>query len=269
MAVIARSYLFVPGDRPDRFAKAAATGAHEIILDLEDAVAPSAKPAARDHVAQWFAGGGAGLVRINGLDTPFASDDLAMLTRCPSASVMVPKANAGALDEVARALPDRPLIALIETVEGLLAIHAVAASAGVTRLAFGNLDFSADARIPDAAEALDPARFDIVIASRAAGLAAPIDGVTTEIADEARLAADIARAVRLGFGGKLCIHPRQVGPVAEGFAPRPDEVRWAHRVVAAVEEGAGVVQVDGKMVDAPVILRARAILEASGGGAEG
>lgn len=265
MVAAPRSYLFVPGDRPDRFAKAAASGAHAIILDLEDAVAPPNKAAAREAVAAWFAGGGSAVVRINGTESPFAGEDMAMLAGSGAGPIMVPKAGPAALAEVAAAVPGRELIALVETVAGLVDVHAVAASAGVSRLAFGNLDFAADARIPCTGDTLNPARFDLAIASRHADLAPPIDGVTPEIGDEARLASDVARAARLGFGAKLCIHPRQVEAVNLGLAPQPAEIDWARRVLEAVaaDAGAGVVVLDGKMVDAPVVARAKAILEAA------
>jgi len=256
-----RSYLFVPGHRPDRFAKAASSGAHRIILDLEDAVAPDEKHAARQHVAQWFGQGGAGIVRINGVDTSWWEEDLAALAGFAGVQFMLPKADARSLARAARILPDRPLIGLVESVEGLVDIHTVASSPGVSRLAFGNLDFGTDARIPGTGAVLDPARFQIVIASRHAGLPPPIDGVTVSLQDDAALAADIARVRDLGFTAKLCIHPRQVEHVNAGFAPSMEDVDWARRIVRAVEESAGaVVQVDGKMVDKPVLERARSIL---------
>lgn len=259
----ASSYLFVPGDRPERFAKAAASGAHRIVLDLEDAVGPDAKAGARDHVHAWFATGGAGVVRINGADTPWFGEDLAALAALPQAEIMVPKAEPDSLARVSAALPGRPLIALIETVAGLVDIHAVARSASVRRLAFGHLDFGVDARMPGPAGVFDPARFQIALASRHAGLAPPIDGVTVALDDEAELAADVARARDLGFSAKLCIHPRQVGAVNAGFAPSAAEAEWARRVLAAVAESrGGVVQMEGKMVDKPLLEKARAILSA-------
>ncbi len=257
-----RSYLFVPGQRPDRFQKAAASGAHAIILDLEDAVGPDLKEQARAHVAAWFAGGGAGIVRINGDDTPWFEADLAALREAGCTTIMVPKARGESLARVAAACPGVALIALVETVAGLADLRAAARQEGVARLAFGNLDFGADARVPGTGAVLDQARFEIVIASRLAGLAQPIDGVTTELKDAAVIAGDVARVRDLGFGAKLCIHPAQVGPVNTGFAPNAAEVDWAHRIVAALEAAAGsVVQVDGKMVDRPLIDRARQILE--------
>jgi len=256
-----RSYLFVPGNRPERFAKAAASGAHRIIVDLEDAVGPEDKDAARAHAVRWFAGGGAGLVRVNGADTPWFEADLAALAGVRQAAIMVPKADPESLAQTARRLPQRPLIALVETVSALIGLPELAAVPGVARLAFGNLDFGMDARIPGTGPVLDPARFQLAIHSRQAGLPPPIDGVTVAIRDEAPLRDDIARARALGFTAKLCIHPAQVAAVNAGFAPSAEEIDWARRIVAAAAQGAGAaVQVDGKMVDRPVLDRAQAIL---------
>lgn len=256
-----RSYLFVPGRMPDRFVKAAKSGSDAIILDLEDAVGPEAKPEARDHVVDWFGKGGKGLVRINGADTPWFDDDLAVLSACDVSAVMVPKATPESLSAVAEKLPGRALVALIETAEGLATLRRSVTCASVTRLAFGNLDFGADTRIPGTGSVLDPARFEIVLASRLGGLVPPVDGVTPEIKDAGVLADEVARSRLLGFGAKLCIHPAQVALTNDGFTPSEAEVDWASRVLSALSAASGsVVQVDGKMVDRPVIERARQVL---------
>jgi len=256
-----RSYLFVPGHRPDRFAKAAAAGAGAVILDLEDAVGPDLKAEARAHVAAFLKSGGQAIVRINAPDTPWYAEDLIALSG-HDCTIMVPKAEPGALAAVAKRLPGRPLIALVETVAGLAALRDAVRLKSVARLAFGNLDFGADARIPEGGAVLDPARFEIVIASRLGNLPPPIDGVTTALSDPEAIAADVRRARAIGFGAKLCIHPSQVGPVNRGFGPTPDEIDWARRVQTALEAAAGsAVQMDGKMVDRPLIDRARHILD--------
>ncbi|MDT0683040.1 CoA ester lyase [Roseicyclus sp. F158] len=257
-----RSYLFVPGHRHDRFAKAAASGADAIILDLEDAVGPEAKDEARAHVRTWFAEGGQGLVRINGAGTPWHQDDLDALAALPAVAVMVPKAEPDAVAHVAAHLHGRPLIALVETVAGLAGLRDTVRLDGVERVAFGNLDFGADARIPEGGPVLDPARFELVLASRLGGLAPPIDGVTTELKDADVIAGDVVRGRAMGFGAKLCIHPAQVSRVNDGFAPTPTEIDWAQRILAALDAAAGsVVQLDGKMVDRPLIDRAQQILQ--------
>lgn len=260
-----RSYLFVPGQSPERFSKAVASGADAIILDLEDAVGPDAKSRARDNVMMWLRKDGEGIVRINGVDSPWFEEDLAALSGCQPMTVMVPKAQPIALTTVAERLPGFPLIALIESVEGLALLRQSVACAQVDRLAFGNLDFSADARISGTGPVLDPARFEIVLASRLGGLHAPIDGVTVELGDTDALKADIGRSRMAGFGAKLCIHPAQIDATNAGFIPSGTEIDWARRVLAAIQTAAGsVVQVDGKMVDRPVIERARQVLGAAG-----
>lgn len=261
---VPRSYLFVPGHRSDRFAKAAATEAHRIILDLEDAVGPDDKEMSRQNISQWFSGGGGGTVRINAPDTEWFAADVDALSAFPEVEIIVPKAEPASLSQAAKALPHRSFVALIETVVGLAALSEVAAAPRVVRLAFGNLDFGTDARIPDTGAALDPARFNLVIASRLANLPPPIDGVTVAFREE-EVAADVKRVRAMGFGAKLCIHPRQVGPVNMGFSPDEDEIAWAQRIVTAIEESGGAaVQVGGKMVDKPMVERAKVLLQECG-----
>jgi citrate lyase subunit beta/citryl-CoA lyase len=259
---IARSLLFVPGDRPDRFDKAAASGAHEIILDLEDAVAPAAKVQAREKVAAWLATGREAIVRINGADTQWYEGDVAMAKAVAGAAVMLPKADAASVARTVTALPGRRLIALLETVAGYMQLHEVASTAGVERIAFGSVDFCAETGIADEGEAMTPVRTAIVLASCHAGLQPPIDGVSVEFNDEARMTADARRSRQLGFGGKLCIHPRQVAAVNAAFLPTPAEREWAQRVLAAFEaSGGAATAVDGKMIDKPVVDRARRIVQ--------
>jgi citrate lyase subunit beta/citryl-CoA lyase len=258
---IARSLLFVPGDRPERFDKAAASGAHDIVLDLEDAVAPPAKPQARRHAVDWLRGQHQAVVRVNAADTVWFADDLRMVASVPHASVMLPKADAASLAHVARALPGRRLIGLIETVGGYLALQAIAGVRGVARLAFGSVDFAGESGIADEGDAMTAIRTQIVLWSCHAGLEAPLDGVGLEFHDETVMREDALRARRLGFGGKLCIHPRQVGAVNAAFLPSREEQDWAARVVAAFESSAGgAASLDGKMIDKPVVERARRIL---------
>ena len=150
---------------------------------------------------------------------------------------------------------------LVETVEGWFQAAALAAVPQVERLAFGSFDFMSDAGIQADGPELDPVRTQLVLVSRRAGIAAPIDGVSLAIDDAAQLEADARRARRFGLGAKLCIHPRQVAAVHAAFAPRPEEIEWARRVLAALAAGPlGAVAVDGKLVDRPVALLAETIL---------
>ncbi len=260
-----RSYLFVPADRPDRIGRALQAGADAVIVDLEDAVAPSNKAIARQSLADWLDTAEARpiWVRINAVDGAWAPQDLLACRHPKVIGVMVPKAaSASALADVAGALPDRPLLALIENAAGFGALDAVARAPGVSRLVFGTLDFQAELGIEDEDDGLLHFRSRLVLASRLAGLPAPVDGVTPALDDETRLREDTLRARRLGFAGKLCIHPRQVAGVHESFRPTPAEIAWARRVLgAASQQGGAALAVDGRMVDAPVLLQARSVLD--------
>ncbi|MGW4488670.1 HpcH/HpaI aldolase/citrate lyase family protein [Amycolatopsis sp. NPDC004368] len=256
----ARTLLFVPGDRPDRFAKAAASGADAIVIDLEDAVAPTAKTTALRNAVEWLGAGNDAVVRLNATGTPWHAEEIAALNEQPI-SVMLPKAaDPDALAGVLAALaPGSVAVPLVETAAGVLGARAVAAVPGVVRLAFGHVDLSVELGVPpDGSPTLEQARVSLVLAAAAAGSAPPIDGVTTALDDPDVLAADVRRAKLLGFTGKLCVHPRQVPRVHEALAPTETELEWARTVVAAASGGASAV--DGQMVDHPVLLRAERLL---------
>ncbi|GAQ64223.1 HpcH/HpaI aldolase/citrate lyase family protein [Streptomyces scabiei] len=255
----ARSLLFVPGHRPDRFDKAASSGADVVIIDLEDAVAAEEKDRARANAAAWLALGNRAIVRINAPGTPWSEADLRVAADhgCP---VMVPKSEDPAVlaDLAARTAGRCDLVPLVETALGVERAREVCAAPGVARAAFGNVDLAAQLGIAqDDHTALAYARSRLVVASAAAGISPPVDGVTTAVRDMDTLSADIAHARRLGFTGKLCVHPCQLLRVAEGFAPSAEEVRWARAVLGA---GDSVTTVDGQMVDKPVLERARRVL---------
>lgn len=261
-AAVARTLLFVPGDQPERFAKAASTPADLVVVDLEDAVPEVNKATARDSVAQWLSTGGRAAVRVNSTKSVHYQQDVAALAGLRGlAAVVVPMADdPAALADLHRRLgPDVEIVALIETALGIVRAVELASTSGVNRLAFGHLDFAADIDSSIEDEAMLMARSSLVVASRAAGLPGPVDGVTTALDDPAVSGADAARARRLGFAGKLCIHPSQVGAVNAAFTPTKDEIAWAHRIIEASIAG-GAVRVDGHMVDGPVIIKARAIL---------
>jgi citrate lyase subunit beta/citryl-CoA lyase len=253
--------LFVPADRPERYGKAASSGADAIIIDLEDAVAPEAKPAARLALCASGAlpASGAVYVRVNALGTPWHADDIKAVGALAIAGIMLPKAKRpDEIASIAAVLRDIPIIALIETAAGLAAARMIAGAGSVARLAFGSIDFCADLGLQHTREALLFARSEIVLASRLGGLMAPLDGVTTSIDEPMLIEDDALHANILGFGGKLCIHPRQLSPARAGFMPSAAEISWARKILAAGDGGATLV--DGTMVDAPVRLRARQIL---------
>jgi citrate lyase subunit beta/citryl-CoA lyase len=264
-----RSYLFVPGDRPERFEKALGSAADAVVVDLEDAVAVPAKASAREAVAALLAAGQESdriVVRINDEATPWFDADLALLRDGAARAVMLPKAER--VETIARVRSARPGIAvlpLIESARGVLAAQALAAAQGVQRLVFGTIDYALDMDLQGPLATtlgLDAAASRLGLASRAAGLLPPVAGVTVAIADEAVLRADMERAQAHGFAAKLCIHPKQIAPLHALLAPNADELAWAQRVLAAADAAAGAaVQLEGRMVDKPVIERARRIVQ--------
>lgn len=260
----ARTALFVPGDRPDRFDKAAASGADLVVCDLEDAVAAGSKAQALDAVADWLSKGARACVRVNASGTAEQAAELTRLRNLPGlVGVLVPKAEDPTELERIHEHVGVPLVPLLETALGLAKVMAVAAADGVVRLGFGHLDYSVDIGSGTGRVAMLSARSAVVLASRVARLAGPFDGVTPNLDDDDKLADDAAYALELGFTGKLLIHPRQVAPAQATFTPKAEQVAWARRVVAASEQG-GAVRVDGAMVDAPVVAAALRVLRRSG-----
>jgi citrate lyase subunit beta/citryl-CoA lyase len=266
----ARSLLFVPGNRPERFDKALRSGADAVVLDLEDSVPPDAKAAARQAIRDgWAALQAAGVplvLRINAGDQGL--DDLRALgALLEGAALMVPKAeSAAALARISAFAADAALLPLIESAAGHAALSEIAAAPQVLRLALGHIDFMADTgmQCSDDQHELAPLRFAVAMATRVHRLAPAIDGVTAAIDDAPRLREDTRRALRFGFGGKLCIHPRQVAVVHAAFAPTADDRAGARRVLEAdAAAGGAAVQLDGRMVDVPVVLQARRLLARS------
>jgi citrate lyase subunit beta/citryl-CoA lyase len=267
----ARSFLFVPANRTDRYVKALASGADIVVIDLEDAIAHDAKDKARRLLdASWADiadDADRVVIRINGMDSVELADDAALCASLSPAGVMVPKAESvGSLDALYERVGEIPLIPMIESAIGFRDIDQLACTAGTSRLAFGHIDFQADLGMvpgPEQAE-LAPVRLGIVLASRAAGLPGPIDGITLETSKASEIIASTRRSIRFGFTGKLCIHPDQVEAVHAAFAPSAEDAAWARRVVEAAEASKGAaVQVDGRMVDRAVILLAERVLALS------
>jgi citrate lyase subunit beta/citryl-CoA lyase len=259
-----RSYLFVPGNRPDRFAKACDTVADVVIIDLEDAVPAEEKPSARETVASWLSAAHPVYIRINAAYTEWFQDDLAILQLPGVAGVVLPKAEKQSqVAMLASRIPgDMRIVLIAETALGVWNALELASSPKVERLGFGSIDFRLDTNIIGEYEELLYARSRVVLASRVAGILSPLDGVTTAIEDADLLAADVQMARLLGFGGKFCIHPKQVAAVNKGFRPLESEIAWAKSVIEAVGlMGEGAIRVDGKMIDRPMIEQAKKILE--------
>jgi citrate lyase subunit beta / citryl-CoA lyase len=258
-----RSYLFVPGNRPDRFAKACASGADAVVLDLEDSVPASDKSKARAAVAAWLTAAQPVLVRVNTSESEWFRDDLSLGRKPGIAGVLLPKAER--VEEIRLVAEsfgaEVPILPQIETARGFRNALALASAKPVQRLLFGSIDFQLDLGMSSEEEELLYFRSQIVLESRLAGIQAPVDGVTTDINSTERVRADTLRARRLGFGAKMCIHPKQVPVVNECFTPSEEEEAWARRVVEASAAARGAAtSVDGKMVDRPVLARAEVIL---------
>jgi citrate lyase subunit beta / citryl-CoA lyase len=263
-AAESRTWLFVPGDRPDRFDKASTSSADQIIIDLEDSVAGDNKVSARLDARKWLTQRGRAWVRINALDTEWYLEDIASLLHLDGLlGFIVPKAeDPGELSRLRSRLPSRGLIALIESSRGIRDAHEIASCASVDRLAFGSIDFAVDIDASEEDSSMLLARSTLVLASRAARKPAPIDGVTTSFNDLGPVIAASAHARALGFGAKLCIHPAQLAAVSTAFSPSDAQVLWARATVAASEDPRlGAMAVDGFMIDRPVVRRARRILE--------
>ncbi|SAL09593.1 HpcH/HpaI aldolase [Caballeronia peredens] len=259
-----RSLLFVPGNRPERFAKALDRGADAVIVDLEDAVAPEEKDDARRTVAAWLAPERPVLLRVNACDTPWFERDAELGKLGGVAGIVLPKAESAA-DVIALVSLTKnrlPVFPLIESAKGMFNALEIARAPFVHQLMFGTLDFCADMNMATTGNALDPFRATLAMISKVAGIRPPIDGVTPAIDDDRALRDETLDGKQRGFAGKLCIHPKQVATVNACYAPSDAELVWANRVLDAFGKANGAaIAVDGKMVDRPVVLRAQTILE--------
>lgn len=254
--------LFVPGSRPERFAKADSSGADAVVLDLEDAVAPADKDRAREAVvAHAGALKSPILVRINAAGTPWHDADIDAVRGLAGVSVMLPKAEqpediANMTLRIGRGVN---VIALVESAAGLANLADILTAPGIMAIAFGSLDFALDLGCAHDRLTLLAARSEIVWRSRAACRSAPIDGITADLTSPEVTEDDARHAMKMGFGGKMAIHPKQIEPIGRAFRPSEKEITWARDIVEAASSG-GAVQVNGEMVDRPVIERARRML---------
>ncbi|WP_341963844.1 CoA ester lyase [Pseudomonas sp. RC10] len=270
---IIRSALFVPGSRPERFAKALAAGADAVIVDFEDAVEEPLKREARDNLGVFLRVNpeAAVWVRVNAPDHAEHAADLAFCKQHSGvAGVLLPKVESAAHVAAVHAI-GKPVLPIIESAKGLLALAEIARAPGVERLSFGGLDLALDLNLntgtPAAQLFLDQARMSVQLHSRGAGLLPPLDGVHPAIGDPDGLHCVIRHAYDMGYGGALCIHPKQVPVIHAALAPSADDLAWAGRVVEAstAAGGAGAFQLDGQMVDAPVLQRAQRLLALAAG----
>ncbi|MBD9629643.1 CoA ester lyase [Pseudomonas sp. T] len=267
---IVRTALFVPGSRPERFAKALASGADAVIVDFEDAVEASLKAQARDNLEAFLGANPEARVRVrvNAAGDPEQAADLELCRRLPGViGILLPKAERAMQVRIAASC-GKPVWPLIESARGLLALGEIAACEGVERLTFGGLDLALDIGMSSGTQAAavvyDQVRLSLLLHSRVNDLQPPLDTVFPAFDDAEGFAATIRHGRDLGLLGALCIHPKQVGVAHAALAPSADELDWAQRVVAAAQSGAAAFQVDGQMVDAPVLGRARRLLASAG-----
>lgn len=281
---VLRSFLFCPGNHARRVEKAFGVGADAVILDLEDAVARAEKVATRAAVAEAMRRPRkcGGYVRINAIGTEFCFGDLAEIVPARPDGIILPMAESAhhvwtidwVIAQLERAngleVGSIDLVPIIETGAGLAAIGEIArAGTRVRRVAFGAGDFTLDMNLHWSRDEneLYHARSSLVLASRAAGLEQPFDTVWTNLRDGEGCAMSAQTAVRLGFQGKMCIHPDQVALVNEAFSPTAAEVERARKVVAAFDkaeaEGLASIQVDGQFVDYPIVYRAQRVVALS------
>ncbi len=264
-----RSLLFAPGNDGRKLAKALASAADAVVCDLEDAVAPAGKDAAREVVAQALSETSgaepARLVRINAAGTAWFAADVAFVATLALEGLVLPKASPDAVEALG---PDGPpVVAIVETAMGLRTAFEIASQPRVAALLLGSVDLGAEVGLetrPDGQEILY-ARSKVAIDSTAAGLRGPFDVVHLDFEDEAGLEEQCRLARALGFRGKASIHPAQLETINRVFAPSEQEIEWARTVVDAFEgQSEGVLAVNGTMVDRPVVERARRVLREAG-----
>ncbi|MCL4188400.1 MAG: CoA ester lyase [Rhodobacteraceae bacterium] len=277
-----RSVLYIPASSPRALEKARGLDADAIIFDLEDAVAPAEKPAARALLAGILAEGGYGgrarLVRVNGLDTPWGREDVAALAGLEPDGILLPKVQGSdELDALAALAPGRRLWAMLETPRGVLAAAPVAAHPALAGVVMGTNDLAKEigCRVGPGRTALVPALAHCLMAARAFGRVA-IDGVWNALRDPVGLAAECAEGRMLGFDGKSLVHPDQIAAANAAFAPSAGEIALARRQIAAHAEaaarGQGVAVLDGRIVENLHVAAARRLLAraaAIGAGEEG
>jgi len=259
-----RSYLFAPGHNEKLVGKVFDAGADAVILDLEDAVPPEHKAAARHHIAGalWHH---PAWVRINAAKTPLAEADLHAIATA-AYGIRIPKVES--VEEVrwvADRAPGKPLICAIESAKGVANAIAIAAEPGVKYLALGGIDLQKDLGIAGGDAPLQYVRSHLVVAARAAGLEPPIDSVYPFLQDTEGLRRQAGLSRSFGFFGKSAIHPCQLAAIHAEFSPRDDELQWARTVLDAFEEadGSAVRLPSGEFVDLPVAERARNILRSA------
>lgn len=263
-----RSYLYVPATRLDRIEKAFAAGADAVIVDWEDAVAAEQKAEVRLRTAEYLSTHTHQVwLRINAADSPEHTKDLAVLSSLNQlAGIFLPKAQSQAEIEQVAHVSGCPIVAIIETAAGILNLASMAKANGLVAFSFGCLDLANQLGMkPQSAAAemmMDKLRMDLLLHSIAAGINPPIDTVYPKLNDDVGLRTQASKSRNLGLVGMMCIHPQQIAPLHETLQPTEAELSFAQRIREQYQNGAGAAfQLDGQMVDMPVILHALALCE--------
>lgn len=259
----ARSYLFVPANRPERFEKALATDADAVIIDLEDAVPVELKVSARHELAQWLNDHPECqlMIRVNASQTEWFQADIELAKYPNVSAIVLPKTESNVEIDAVLKIRAIDIFPLIETPLGFANVRNIAATKHVVALMFGSIDFQLEMNMNGGYLELLSFRNEIVLASQLASIQAPVDGVTVDFKDGDLVRLETQQAKNLGFAGKLCIHPNQVNIVNQTFKPTQQEVDWANQVMQTVDAAQGqAVSLNGNMIDLPVISIAKKIL---------
>lgn len=260
----ARSYLFVPANRVERFKKALNTDSDAVIIDLEDAVPLDLKQSSRDALATWLQNNPEHqvMIRVNSSQTEWFLADIE-LAKFPNVSAIVlPKTESSTEIEAVLKIREVGIFPLIETPLGFANVRQIACTKQVIALMFGTIDFQLEMNMNGGYLELLSFRNEIVLASQLAKIQAPVDGVTVDFKDEYLIQLEAQQAKNLGFAGKLCIHPNQVNLVNQTFNPSAQEIIWANQIMQAVNDAKGqAVSLNGKMIDLPIVLQAQKIID--------
>ncbi|THF25771.1 CoA ester lyase [Pseudomonas atacamensis] len=260
----ATSFLFVPGDRPERFSKAMDSGADIVIIDWEASVIPNRKSVARKATIDFLQSCGDThkiALRLNPVQTDYFVDDYTSIRSLSVCGVFLTMTESTEEIHLAQnKIPNSlPFVAMIETAKGIVRANELASSGRVCRLAFGNMDYQTDLGLTDHRTGTIYPSSVIAVASRNAGLPQPIAGVTANFSDSDFFHEEAAFEKSLGYSAKLCIHPKQIPWTHHVFDPTEQDIAWANTVLEATQHS-HAVQIDGVMIDRPVIERAKKIL---------
>ncbi|EPF71023.1 HpcH/HpaI aldolase/citrate lyase family protein [Acinetobacter rudis] len=259
-----RSMLFVPANRPERYSKALNSGSDAVIIDLEDAVPEADKITARVQLKQWLIAHPEQqvMIRVNADQTPWFTEDILLAQYANVCAIVLAKAEQERAFEAIKSIRNLAIYPIIETPYGMAHVEEIAGFPAVQALIFGSIDFQLEMQMTGDALELMYFRNRMVLASKLAGIAQPIDGVTADFSNLELLSDETIQAKKLGFQGKLCIHPKQVDIVQQVFKPSFAEVQWAKEVLAAVQAAQGqTISLNGKMIDKPIISQAEKILQ--------